>query len=57
MQPATRKRYDQATNRFLAFLEQEGHVLPKEKHKMGPLVSLRLRGALMEHRGWRGSSS
>eukprot|EP00435_Cladocopium_sp_Y103_P050459 s406_g15.t1 len=38
VQPATRKRYDLATNQFLRFLEKEGHVLPSEKHKMDPLV-------------------
>ena len=38
VQPATRKRYDAATNKFLSFLQQEGQALPKEKNKMDPLV-------------------
>ena len=38
VQPATRKRYDHATDLFLSFLQKEGHVLPREKHKMDPLV-------------------
>ena len=38
VQPATRKRYDLATNRFLSFLRQEGQELPKDKNKMDPLV-------------------
>eukprot|EP00435_Cladocopium_sp_Y103_P004044 s5827_g1.t1 len=38
VQPATRKRYDNATDLFLTFLRAEGHVLPTDKRKMDPLV-------------------
>lgn len=38
VQPATRKRYHAATNKFLSFLQQEGQAPPKEKNKMDPLV-------------------
>ena len=38
MQPATRKRYDRATQEFLKFLQNEGQTLPKNKSKLDPLV-------------------
>ena len=38
VQPATRKRYSHATDEFLKFLTQEGTQLPKDKHKLDPLV-------------------
>ena len=38
VQPATRKRYDNATSTFLRFLHSEGQTLPTDKHRMDPLV-------------------
>eukprot|EP00435_Cladocopium_sp_Y103_P061611 s423_g23.t1 len=38
VQPATRQRYDRATQQFLRFLKDEGQVLPRDKSKLDPLV-------------------
>lgn len=38
VQPATRRRYDLATNGFLSFLKDEHKTLPRNKHDMDPLV-------------------
>ena len=38
VQPATKRRYTLATDAFFRFLRDEGQVLPKEKHKLDPLV-------------------
>eukprot|EP00438_Fugacium_kawagutii_P016937 Skav234517 [mRNA] locus=scaffold2162:214817:223139:- [translate_table: standard] len=38
VQPATRKRYAAATDRFLLFLKHENKVLPTQKHLLDPLV-------------------
>ena len=38
VQPATRRRYNKATEAFMAFLAAEGKVLPRNKSQMDPLV-------------------
>eukprot|EP00438_Fugacium_kawagutii_P026107 Skav224735 [mRNA] locus=scaffold3343:16799:24817:- [translate_table: standard] len=38
VQPATRRRYNAATDKFLLFLRNEGKELPRDKHKLDPLV-------------------
>ena len=38
VQPATKQRYTKATDAFLLFLQKEGQVLPREKHRMDPLL-------------------
>ena len=38
VQPATRRRYDLATDAFLAFLRTEGIVLPKQRGLVDPIV-------------------
>ena len=38
VQPATRRRYQKATDAFLQFLKHEGQTLPREKAKLDPLV-------------------
>lgn len=38
VQPATKKRYKAAVDRFLAFLRQEQLTLPTNRHEMDPLV-------------------
>eukprot|EP00438_Fugacium_kawagutii_P010156 Skav235744 [mRNA] locus=scaffold1612:147414:153104:- [translate_table: standard] len=38
VQPATRKRYDNAVSQFLVFLRREGQPLPRDKKLLDPLV-------------------
>ncbi len=39
VQPATKKRYNLAIDKFLQFLRSEGLVLPKERHRLDALTS------------------
>lgn len=39
VQPATKKRYNLAIDKFLSFLNQEGLQLPKERHRLDALTS------------------
>ena len=38
VQPATKRRYDAAINKFFDFLRYENLTLPKQKHKMDSLL-------------------
>lgn len=38
VQPATRRRYNSATDAFLKFLKEEDRALPTDKHLMDPIV-------------------
>lgn len=38
MQPATKRRYQLATDQFLTFLRAEGKTLPKQKDLLDPLT-------------------